>query len=59
MGIVETEDVFADTGQILSISLDLIPHYGILNPPHSAGYQYHVKLQHFDVDQDVLQKTLL
>lgn len=51
--------IFTDTGQILSIALDFIPYHGILNPPHSAGYQYHVKLQFFDVDQPVLQKQLL
>jgi len=51
--------IFTDTAQILSIQFDLIPYHSILNPPHSAGYQYHVKLQHFEVDQDVLQKSLL
>jgi hypothetical protein len=49
---------FTDTAQILSIPLARIPQCGILNPRHSAGYQYHIKLQFFDVEQKELQRTL-
>lgn len=50
---------FTDTKQILEIPLDMIPEFGILNPPYSAGYQYHVKLQYFNEARAALQKGLL
>jgi len=49
---------FMDTKQILEIPLERIPIWGILNPPGSAGYQYHVKLRHFNEEQPALQKGL-
>lgn len=50
---------FTDTRQILEIPLDMIPEVGILNPPYSAGYQYHIKLQYFREARPALQKSLL
>jgi hypothetical protein len=50
--------IFKDTKEILAIPLERIPEVGILNPPHSAGNQYHVKMQYFNVEQPALQKEL-
>jgi len=49
---------FTDTNQILEIPFAMIPELGILNPPYSAGYQYHVKLQYFNETRAALQKGL-
>jgi hypothetical protein len=50
--------VFKDTGQIFEIPLAKICKVGILRPPHSAGNQYHVRLQDFTEVRPILQKEM-
>jgi len=49
---------FQDTGEIVEIPFRQIPECGILNPRHSAGYQYHVKMRFFNVVRSQIQKEM-
>jgi len=50
---------FTDTKEILEMPFGMIPRVAILNPPCSAGNQYHVKLQFFRQKQGMLQSRML
>jgi len=50
---------FTDTQEIVEMPLGRIPQVAILNPPNSAGNQYHVKMQFFRQKRGMLQARML